>query len=352
VDTYIEQVFLLSRKTGISGYEQEVSQSIAELLRKYTDEIVIDPLYNVRAAIRCGKPGAKKVLLDAHIDEIGLMVTGIEKQGFIRFCNIGGVDRRILPGASVTVHGKEKLYGIVAVKPPHIQTEEEMKKSIPVEDMVIDLGYGYDSLKELISVGDMITLRAEPIKLLGDAISGKSLDDRAGLAAILYALDQVKDKLSNIDVEIMASAQEEVGTRGATTGGYLSDPDLALIVDVGHAKTPDGPEDRTYEFSGGVMIGSGPNLHPDITDDLIILARERDIPYQIEVMGGNTGTNAWPLQMVRKGISCGLLSIPMRYMHTTIESISMKDFFAVGDLMAEYLKKIDIDEGINKGAEY
>lgn len=348
MDTYIEQIFSLSRKTGISGYEYEVSKSIADILLQYTDEVTIDPLGNVRALIRCGRANAKKILLDAHLDEIGLMVIGIEKEGFIHFCNIGGVDRRILPSAAVTIHGKEKLYGIVSVKPPHIQTDEEMKKSIPIEDMVIDTGFSYDKLKELVSIGDMITLRAEPVKLMGDVIAGKSLDDRAGLAAIFYAVDQIKGKLLNIDIEIMASAQEETGSRGAVTGGYLSMADMALVVDVSHAKTPDGPEDKTFEFAGGVMIGSGPNLHPDITEDLIALAKEKKIPYQIEVMGGNTGTNAWALQMVQNGIACGLLSIPLRYMHTTIESISMKDFFAVGDLIAEYLKEFDLKEGAKK----
>ena len=346
---YKECIFSLSECVGLSGFEYEVGKHIKTYLENYTNEVTIDPLGNVRGTIRCGKPNAKRVLLDAHMDEIGLMVQGIDKNGFLRFCALGGIDPRILPGALVRVCGREVLFGVVSVKPPHIQTQEEEKKALSLSDLVIDVGFSCERVKELVHVGDAVALYGPPVSLLGETIVGKSFDDRAGIAAILYAVDKVSKSIQNIDIEIMASTQEEVGGRGAQTGSYLAAADVAIVVDTGHAKTPDASEDRTFEMGGGVMIGAGPNMHPEITKRLMTIAKEKEIPHQIEVMGGDTGTNAWVMQVVRSGIGCGLLSIPLRYMHTTIESISMKDFYATGDLIAAFLQEYDEAKGLESG---
>lgn len=342
-------IFTLSQKTAMSGFEYRLSEELHQIFCAYTDEIYHDVLGNVRAVIRCGKKDAKRLLLDAHIDEVGLMVTKIEKGGFLRFCNVGGVDERILPAAPVTVHGKKELFGVVCSKPPHIQTDDEQKKAVPIDEMLIDIGFDEEKAKKHVQIGDMITLRAKPVALKNQVIAGKSFDDRAGLCAVLEGVNQCGLDRLNIDLEIMASAQEETGMRGAATGGYLSGADFALVVDVSHANTPDAPPDKTYEFGGGVMIGVGPNLDRTMTNDLIEFAENEKIPYQLEVMGGSTGTNAWVLQIAGKGIPCGLLSIPMRYMHTSIETISMKDFSATAGLIGAYIRQISDREGKANG---
>lgn len=322
---------------GASGFEFGIADHVEQLLRELCDEVYTDPMGSVHGILRCGKENAPKLLLDAHMDEIGLMVSEITQEGFLRVVNLGGVDSRILPGAGVTVHGREKLYGVIAAKPPHIQTAEEMKKAIPLKDMVVDIGYSKEEAEKRVQVGDMVTFQAQPELLLGDAVTGKTLDDRAGVAVLLSAVKKLKKHPRSVDIEVLVSAQEETGLRGAKVGGWLSRPDLAIAVDVSHAKTPDASSDNVYELGGGAMIGVGPSLHRRITDELRRLAKEHGIPHQVEVMGGDTGTNAWALQIVGQGIPCGLLSIPLRYMHTTIETISLADAKAVRDLICQFV---------------
>ncbi len=328
----------LSQLEGISGFEYSFSHRIAEMLGEFCQEVYTDPLGSVHGILVCGKPDAKKVLLDAHMDEIGLMVSKISDEGFLHVVNIGGVDSRILPGTCVTVHGKERLPGTVAIRPPHIQTAAEMKQAMELSDLVVDIGYGPKKTKELVSVGDMITFDVKPAQLLGGRIAGKTLDDRAGVATLISAGKKLAKHQLSVDVELLISAQEETGLRGAETGGYRSRADMAIAVDVSHGKTPDASGDNVYTFGGGAMIGMGPNMDKHITRDLIRLAKEKELPHQVEVMGGGTGTNAWALQVLRSGIPCGLLSIPLRYMHTPCECIDLKDAKAVRDLMVAFVK--------------
>lgn len=334
----------LCEQQGISGFEHCFSQKVEALLEEFCDEVYTDPMGSVHGILRCGKMGAKRLLLDAHMDEIGLMVTEVTKEGFVRFTNIGGVDSRILPGLKVTVHGKEPLFGVISIKPPHIQTLADMKKAIPMKDMVIDIGYTQEQAKELVSPGDMITFRAQAQELLGGRLASKTLDDRAGVAVIISAAQKLSRKERNVDIEVLVSAQEETGLRGAKVGSYRSGADMALVVDVSHAKTPDASGDNVYEMEGGAMIAMGPNMDRAMAKQLVELAKEKEIPYQIEVMGGDTGTNAWVIQVSGQGIPCGLLSIPQRYMHTTIESISLKDAKAVRDLMVAYARSLEEKE--------
>ncbi|MGI6031733.1 MAG: M42 family metallopeptidase [Eubacteriales bacterium] len=331
-----EYLWELGALEGASGFEHGLSSRVEALLDDLCDEVYTDPLGSIHGILYCGEEDAPKLLLDAHIDEIGLMVSGITDEGFLRVVNLGGVDSRILPGAAVTVHGREPLYGVMAAKPPHIQTAEEMKQAIALKDMVVDIGYDRQQAEKRVSVGDMITFRAQPEMLLGQVVTGRALDDRAGVAVLLSALNRLKKHRRSVDIEVLISAQEETGLRGAQVGGWRAMPDLALAVDVSHAKTPDASGDNVYTLGGGAMIGVGPSLHRRITDQLCRLAEEHHIPHQVEVMGGDTGTNAWALQVVGQGIPCGLLSIPLRYMHTTIETLSLEDAKAVRDLICRF----------------
>ena len=330
----------LSDMRGISGFEYRISDEIADLFRPVCDEVNTDTLGNVIAIKRCGKPDAPKVMIEAHMDEIGLMVSGIDENGFLSFINIGGVDCRILPAAEVTVHAKRDLTGVIGAKPPHLQAAGEAKKSTQIKDMRIDLGMNVKEVRKLVSVGDSITLAQSCGELLGGRYSGKSLDDRASVAALIKTMENLERIKLEVDVYAVAAVCEEVGGRGAQVSGFDIMPDLAIAIDVTHAITPDNSK-NAFELGSGVAISVGPNIHPALSNRLIATAKSGNIQHSIEVEGGDTGTDAWILQVVNTGIPTGLLSIPLRYMHTSVETLAISDVEAVSDLMVRFIAELD-----------
>ncbi len=332
----------LSLMRGISGSEYKISDEIATLFRPYSDDVYIDNLGNVIAVKKCGKPDAPSVMIEAHMDEIGLMVRDIDENGFVGFVAIGGIDARILPGSEVIIHAKEDIKGVIGAKPPHLQSLEDAKKAIKLSDMAIDTGLDAKRVKELVSVGDAVTLRGGCTNLLSGRMSGKSLDDRAGVATLIKALEMIDKKDLKVDVYAVAAVCEEVGGRGAVVAGYSIMPDIAIAVDVTHGITPDNSK-GAFELGSGVAIAKGPNIHPAVAERLINTAKSADIKYSIEVEGGDTGTDAWVLQVAGEGIATALLSIPLRYMHTTVETLDIADVEAVSNLMTQFCLGIDGD---------
>lgn len=327
----------LSDMRGISGFEYRINEKIKEMFLPYCDEVKIDNLGSV-IAYKKGKTSNIKIMLEAHCDEIGLMVSGIDDNGFISFVNIGGVDARILPSSEVIIHAKKDLKGVIGAKPPHIQESGEQDKSIKIKDMTIDTGLDSSEVKELVSVGDSITLCQSVGELLGKNYSLKTLDDRAGVAAIL----EVFKRCHNINADLYASisVQEEVGLRGAKVSAFNVFPDLAIAIDVCHAITPDNSK-NAFEQGTGCVITIGPNIHPKISDKLFEVAKKYDIKTNTDVDSGDTGTDAWAIQVSRCGIPTGLLSIPLKYMHTSVETMNMDDFEACVSLIGHFLKETD-----------
>ncbi len=330
----------LSDMRAISGQEYRITDEIAAMFRPYADEVSIDRLGSVIAVKRCGKKNAKKVMIEAHCDEIGLMVSGIDERGFLSFINIGGVDPRILPSAEVVVHGKKELIGVIGAKPPHLQESGEQDKSAKIKDMAIDVGLDGKDAKSLVSIGDPVTLRQSCWELLGGQISGKTLDDRAGAAALLAVMRALEKEKLAVDVYAVAAVQEEVGCRGAKTAAYGIMPDLAVAVDVCHGITPDNSE-NAFENGSGTVISLGPNIHPKIAKRLIKTAKKHDIKMSIDVDGGDTGTDAWVIQVAGNGIPTALLSIPLKYMHTSVETVSADDVKATAALLEQFIKGLD-----------
>lgn len=335
-----ELIKTLSNMRGISGYEYRINENIKDIIKDYCDDARIDNLGNIIAVRKCGKENAKKVLIEAHIDEIGLMASDIDENGFISIVNVGGIDPRILPSAEVVVHGKRDIKGVIGAKPPHLLKDGEEEKSSKMKDMAIDTGLSIDELKSIVSIGDSITLAANCTELLGDRITGKSLDDRACVAAVITILKNIQKENLPFDLYAVFAAKEEVGGFGAMTATYSIMPDIAIAIDVCHGITPDNSKDA-YEIGDGCVITVGPNIHPKISDRLISTAKEFDIKHQIEVEGGNTGTDAWVMQVVGEGIPTGLLSVPLKYMHTTVETISVLDVEAVANLLTFFLKNLN-----------
>ena len=325
----------------VTGFERAQSGRVCELFAPLCDEIEVDRFGNVIGRIRSGKPDAKTVLLDAHLDQIGFVVTEVLDQGFVRLQSVGGVDPRMLLGAEVTIGAPEgALYGIVACKPPHLLGAHEADKAVPIHEMVIDTGL-LDA-KGKIPVGTPIWFPADEAhmpRLSKDSMTGPSLDDRAGAAAIALALQKLRRVDLSVDVAILLSVQEEVTALGATLGTFQVHPDYAIAVDVSHAKTPDAPDQ--FAYGGGVMIGMGPNMNRPLTRALVRTAKAEGMDYQIEVMEGNTGTNAWEMQIIGAGTAQAILSIPLRYMHTPIETIKLSDVESVGDLLYHFLRQFD-----------
>lgn len=321
---------------GVSGSEEAPGQIAAELLRQTCKRVECDSYGNVCAVLSEPEPGMPHILLEAHIDEIGLVVTGIEG-GFLRVTNCGGVDRRLLLAQQVTIHGREDLPGVIISVPPHLENGGEREKTPEIDKIAVDTGLDQETALRLISLGDKITFHSAFRVLQNGRVSCKAIDDRSGMTAVLYALELLKGEMLPCGVSVLFSSQEELGERGAAIGGYRLKPDIALSVDVSFGYTPDAPEHKCGKLGEGPMIGVSPSLNRDITDRLIALAEAEQLPYQLEIMAGETSTDADTIGVQHGGIRTGLVSIPIRYMHTPIETVQLSDIEAVGRLLAAYV---------------
>lgn len=325
--------------TGVSGLENEASNVASEMLKQYTDNVSIDHFGDVMAVIKSNKKDAKTILLDAHIDEIGMVVTAVDEKGFVKFSNCGGVDRRLLCGQIVTIHGKKDLVGVVGSKPPHLETKEESEKIAKIDDMFIDIGYDKETALQYIALGDKITIPSEFVEMLNDRVSCKAIDDRSGVCAILETLEILKGKELPVNVAVQFSSREEIGGQGAKISSYVASPDMAIAVDVSFAFTPDAVEHKCGKMGDGTMIGYHAILDKTFSDRLLAIAKDKKIDYIIEPLGGSsTGTNADEIILTKGGVRTALLSIPLKYMHTPIEEIALSDIKATAELMAEFIQ--------------
>lgn len=325
---------------GPSGFEGAVAQAAKELLAPMMDEVSIDRLGSVLGLRRCGKPNAKRLLLDAHLDEIGLIVTGIE-EGFLRFAPIGGVDPRMLPARELTILTKpEPLFGVVACLPPHVQTAADHNKSVAIGDLRVDVGMTQIEAEKAIPIGTPMVYREGCFQLAGGQVCGKSLDDRACFTVLLRTVELLRDVVLDVDLYVMGSVREEVSGTGAIVGANTVAPDWCVAVDVTHAATPDlpNPKDRTCELYGGPAIGVGPNMTWTLTDRMVEKGEINAIPYQLEVMEGHTGTNGWHMQTCLEGIPTSVVSLPLKYMHSPIEVVSLEDMENTAQLLAAFVK--------------
>ena len=320
--------------TAPSGFEGPAAAVAAELLRPLVDEVSIDRMGNVLGVRRSKTPGAPKLLLDAHLDEIGLIVTGVE-DGFLRFRSIGGVDPRMLPGRELVVLTDPPLRGLVAC--PAGGDED---KSVPLNELYVDVGLSQEEAERAVPVGTPMVYRAGCFPLGEEQMCGKSMDDRACFVTLLRAAELLRDKELDVELHIMGSTREEVSGAGAVVGTWAVAPDFCVAVDVTHGKTPDGPADKTFDLGGGPAIGVGPNMTRWMTERMIAKAREHSIPYQLEIMSGHTGTNGWEMQISREGVATSVLSLPLKYMHTPVETLSLADMEGVAQLLAAFAENL------------
>ncbi len=322
--------------SGPSGFEERVSEAAAELLRPLTDEVYATRLGSVVGVRRCGRDNASRLLLDAHLDEIGLIVIGHE-EGFLRFAPLGGVDPRMLPDREVVLLTDPPVHGVVACLPPHVQTADDMDKSLPIKDLYIDVGLSQEEAERRIPIGTPATYRGGCAPLGEDLLCGKALDDRAGFAVLLDVLERLKDTPLDVDLYVLGSTQEETHSTGAITAAYEIAPRMCVAVDVTHGDSPDASKHETFQLGGGPVIGVGPNCAASMSGRMKAVAKQIELPVQIEVMSGSSGTNAWPVQVSREGVATAVLSIPERYMHTPLEVVSRQDLEDTARLLAAFV---------------
>lgn len=333
MNTLENMIFELSEANGTPGAEDEISNIIEKHVSSFA-EVKRDRFGNVTAYLPAGK---KTVLLDAHMDRIGMIVTGIEDGGFLRVAKCGGMDARVLAAQDVTVWGREPVYGVVTSTPPHLSTPEDAKKAKDFDSILIDTGMSKQEAERLISQGDRITVRCPHGELENGRIFGAALDDRAGCAAIIRAAELVAETKERPSVQLLFSAQEETGGDGAVTGSFNIDADECIAVDVSFADAPDMPSEKCGKLNKGPMIGIAPVLDYRISQRLKAIAEEKEIPYQLELMGDSTGTNADHIAISKGGVRTGLVSIPQRNMHTGVEIIALDDVENSARLIAEYI---------------
>jgi len=328
---------------GLSGYEDPVRQVIADEWGPLVDELKtsrLGSLYGIRRGTAT-KP-RPRILLAAHMDAIGLMVTMVQ-DGFIRFTEVGGIDPRILPGQQVIVHGRRDLPGIIGQPSARLLPDSIGKKTIPMEYLMIDVGLSPEETAALVRTGDPVSFAQLPVELTDNTLAGHTLDNRASVAALSICLHELSTMRHAWDIWAVATVQEEETLAGAFTSPFDAQPDVAVAIDVTFAKGPGASDHRTVPFGKGITLGWGPNTHPAIFDAFKKVAEHLDIPFQTEVSAANSGTDAMGLQIAGAGLPSLYISIPLRYMHTPVELVSMKDIQRAGHLLAQTAASLEPD---------
>jgi endoglucanase len=327
-----------------SGHEGPIRDLIRTSWSDLVDEMDQDGLGSLIGIKRATQPldPPRKIMLAAHMDEIGLMVRDVV-DGFVYIHRISGVDNRVMPAQPVLVHGKRPLPGIVASKPPHLLSARDRTKYPTFDDLVVDLGLPSEEVAELVTIGDLITLDVPMIELQNGRLAAKTMDDRACVAAVTACLHYLHGMQHRWDVYATATTQEETGLKGATTAAYQIQPDIGIALDVGFAAQSGVDQDDALEMGGGPGIGVGPNFHPGLNARLKATAEAYEIKIQDDVIPGASGTDAWAIQVAREGIPTALLEIPLRNMHSPVETLDLKDIDRAGRLLAQFIAGLDAD---------
>ncbi len=333
---------------GLSGYETPVAKLIEEKWRPLLDEISRSRIGSLHG-LKKGTAAAGKrpsILVAAHMDAIGLMVTHIVEGGLLHVTAIGGIDARVLPGTPVTVHaagGDEELFGIIIQPPARTLPASLGDNPVGINYLLVDIGLPHKQVLEKVRSGDIVSFATQPAELAGEVISGHSLDNRASVAALTVALEELQGKSHAWDVWAVATAQEEETLGGAATSAFELHPDLALAVDVTFAKGPGANDWQTFPLGKGPTLGFGPNLHPFLHRTLKELAEKLEIPCSVEVLPRHSGTDAYAMQVAAEGIPTMVIGIPLRYMHTAVEVVAYKDIQRAGRLIAEFIAALEPD---------
>lgn len=317
----IKKLLIKLSNGAFIGNVDTVKEVVDEFLGFKTEK---DQNNNLYAYKDFGKE--KTLLLEAHIDEIGFIITDIV-DGFLRVEAVGGIDPRMLFGQKVKFFGKKEVKGIFCSTPPHLKGKDDQK--FDIKEMAVDTGL--KNAKEFLSLGDFGVFDIECNELLNNQITGKALDNRAGCVAVLKAFKDCEN--SNYNLALLLSSGEELGHRGAIPGAFKVNPDYAIAVDVSFGDCPGVAKHKTSSLGSGAMIGISPILNETVTEGLLNLSNNNGTT---EVMGNRSGTNADVISISKYGVKTGLISIPLKNMHTPVEIVEINDILAVSDLIIKF----------------
>ena len=329
--------------SGLSGHEAPIRELIESTWRPITDQLSVSRLGSLHG-LKSGTASEPRptILIAAHMDAIGLMVTSIQ-DGFLRVTEIGGLDARVLPGQLVTVHGRRDLPGVIVQPPAHLLPSGVKDGPVPLNNLLVDVGLRPRQVNQQVRNGDLISFSQEPIQMQDETLAGRSLDNRASVAALTLCLDDLQTRVHAWDVWAVATSQEEETMGGARTSAFQIRPDLAVAVDVTWGKSPSTPDHKTFPLGKGLTLGWGPNIHPGLFESFKKVADQFEIPYALEVMPRHSGTDAFALQVAAHGVPTMVISIPLRYMHTPVEMVALKDIQRTAHLLSEFISQLDID---------
>jgi putative aminopeptidase FrvX len=331
---------------GPSGYERAPAAAFAALGKEFTDDVVIDVMGSVAARVRGTQPGSPFLAIVGHIDEIGLIVTHIDDDGFISFTGVGGWDPMILVGQRVELLTREgTVLGVVGKKPIHLLRDEERKKAPEIRDLHLDIGApDGDAARAAVRIGDVAVIAGEPVEVMGDRVISRSMDNRLGSYIALEAARLgAEEGGAPGDVAALGVVQEEITFAGARTSAFALQPDVAIAVDVTHATDAPGidvKQEGKHEFGQGAVIGRGSTLHPMVFELLHDAAERESIPFTVSASARGTGTDADAIHLSRAGVPTGLVSIGLRYMHSPVEMVQLSDIDACARLIAAFAKSL------------
>ena len=323
---------------GVTGNERAAAEYIAEAFRPWVGEVEITPL---NCVIAHKKGAGPKVLICAHLDEIGMMVSKIEEDGSLRLQSVGGVDPRVLPGMRVRVYAKTgELLGVVGATPPHLLKEADRKSNYTWDTLYVDLGMSPQQVREQVRPGDTVCFEARYVELKNGRVATKTADDRACVAIMLAAAERLQGIRHEADLYFVATCQEEIGSYGAWVSGFSVAPDFGIAFDVCHADTPGAPKNSTSNITS-LVTSKGPYLNPFLVQKMEETARDNGIELQVAVDPRSTSTDADELSITRAGVPTALLSLPIKYMHTNVETLDMRALKEGARRLALYLAQID-----------
>ncbi len=329
--------------SGISGHEASVRRLIEDAWQPITNQLLSSRLGSLHGLVRGSGPEPRQsLLLAAHMDAIGFMVARIT-DGFIHLQAVGGIDPRVLPGQLVTVHGREDIPGLIVQPAAHLLPPKTGSGVVPLEHLLVDTGLRAEKVAELVRVGDLVSFAQPPFQMGSDLLAGHSLDNRASVAALTVCLHELRGRSLAWDVWAAATVQEEVTLFGAATSAFELRPSLAVAIDVTFGSGPGSPDHQTYPLGQCVTLGWGPNIHPALFESFKRLADELEIPWKMETLPVHSGTDAIRMQVASGGVPTMVVGIPLRYMHTPVEVVSLKDIQRAGRLLAEFAARLDAD---------
>jgi putative aminopeptidase FrvX len=333
----------LISQAGLSGHEDPIRKVIQTAWKPLVDELTVSPVGSLHG-LRRNRAGLEKargsILLAAHMDAIGLMVSDLD-QGFLHVTEVGGIDPRVMPGQRVTVHGVRSVMGVVTCLPDRLRPADREKSPPALRDLRVDTGLTQRELERVVRIGDPISIAQEPIELGGCAVAGHSIDNRASVAAVTACLQELKHIAHEWDVWVAATTQEEETLAGGFTSPFQIKPSIAVAVDVTFGKMPGVADFRAFPLGKGPTIGLGPNIHPALHKRFKKTAEDLDIPFQVEIMPQHSGTDAFAMQVAAEGIPTAVIGIPLRNMHTAVECGLIKDIERAGHLLAQFIARMD-----------